>query len=78
MRMRWRRCADDRCGVVQSGRVPGDGRTVSREVGACFFFIGLENCAAAALVFAGLDLQSDAGGFGEGFIDTSVLHGGAF
>lgn len=37
----------------------------------------LENCTAAALVLAGLDLQSDTGGLCEGFIDTSVLHCGA-
>lgn len=41
-------------------------------------FNGLEDCAAAALVFAGLDLQSDTGGFSESFVDTSVLHGGTF
>jgi hypothetical protein len=38
---------------------------------------GLEDSAASALVLAVLDLQSDASGFSEGFVDTSVLHGGA-
>lgn len=40
--------------------------------------IGLEDCATAALVFAGLDLQSDAGGFSKRFVHTSILHSGTF
>lgn len=39
---------------------------------------GSKNSAATALVLACLDLQRDAGGFGKGLVDATVLHGGAF
>jgi hypothetical protein len=38
----------------------------------------LEDGAASALVFAGLDLERHTSSFGEGFIDAPVLHGGTF
>jgi hypothetical protein len=38
---------------------------------------GLEDGATSALVLVVLDLQSDASGFSKGFVDASVLHGGA-
>ena len=39
---------------------------------------GSLDCASSALVFARFDLQGYASCLGEGLVDASVLHGGAF